>query len=223
MSMEELKQKALVDIAKAMGRPVETADSKATEASADVDGPVETADSKATEGTGSAEAGAKSTAGADDKKTEEDIKKASMVIEHATAFADYPLKSLIAHTLGKSIHHLFGDVDSKVGHIKITQELDGKTKHKKMSLQIKPKDYMLDLGELKDAPKAKECMTFLLNSVRVLFPALRDHLRKSMEFNYVLQISLNTMLFFDKDSPKRIGIVLEDDDIVLEDDDITDL
>ena len=129
---------------------------------------------------------------------------ASDIIENSIAYADNVLKRLIAHTMGEDVKTLFEDCIDTRGSILID---DGKKKYT-MQLDIVPRDYMLDLLHFSGRSDVKERMAFLLNTVKVLFCPLRDHIRKDHSFQYVLAIDKNTTLFFDKDSANRIGITL---------------
>jgi hypothetical protein len=137
-------------------------------------------------------------------------KTSQAIIEHSIMFADNVLKQLVAHTINRNIDELFDSRVRTSSKILITIEDRKYT----MGLSIVDRDYMLDLGELKNEPKTKEHMVSLLNAVKVLYCPIKEHMKKwsednHTEFNYVLQIGLNTTLFIDKDSEKRIGIVLE--------------
>lgn len=139
-------------------------------------------------------------------------KQAAQILDQSVMFADNVLKRLIAHTLGRDVNELFNSYIETKGEILITD-----SKHQKkyiMRLDIVDKDYMLDLGEFKGNENVKQRMIFLLNTVKVLYCPIKDHMKKwaasnGAEFNYVLQIGLNTTLFIDKNSKKRIGILLK--------------
>lgn len=159
------------------------------------------------------------------KKAKDEIRKAYLpqenkkqetatnVLENSVEFADNVLKRLVAHTLDKELDELFDDCIETRASILIKEEKDGKVNKYTLSLDIVDHDYMLDLKQFKDSESVKERMVFLLNTVKVLYCPIKDYMKKlSSEndeiFNYVLQIGLNTTLFLDKDSKKRIGIVL---------------
>lgn len=131
------------------------------------------------------------------------------LITQATMFADNVLKRLVAHTLNKPINDLFDDYVKTRGEILLDVN---KTKYT-LKLDIVPKDYMLDLKQFKNHAGVRERMEFLLNMVKVLYCPIKDHMKEwakknDTTFNYVLQIGLNTTLFIDQSSKKRIGIIL---------------
>lgn len=149
-----------------------------------------------------------------------DQEKADNVLEQSIMFADNVLKRLVAHTLNKEVDELFDTIIDTRGEILINIEDDEHSKnpipHTKhlMCLDIVPKDYMLDLGIYKDNEKVKDQMVFLLNTVKVLYCPIKDSMKQwakenDTTFHNVLQIGLNTTLFIDKDSEKRIGIILK--------------
>jgi hypothetical protein len=82
-----------------------------------------------------------------------------------------------------------------------------------MKLALVDKDYMLDLGDLHGKEDVKQRMIFLLNSVKVLFCPVKDYMikymtNKGLTFEYTMGIDTNTTLYLDKNSKKRIGILL---------------
>jgi hypothetical protein len=124
------------------------------------------------------------------------------LFDNAMIFADNVLKRLVAHTLNKKVEDLFEDCFDTRGFILI-QKGDQQFK---MSLDLVDKSYMLDLGCLSNSPEVKDHMVFLLNTVRLLFPAIRDtHLTADCE----LHLDVNTTLYIDKDSDKRLGILIQ--------------
>lgn len=142
--------------------------------------------------------------------------EAKKILEHSVLFADNVLKHLVAHTVGKDVDELFDECVDTKGHILINEEGDGKnnesTKYT-LGLDIVSKDYMLDLKHFQGHEGVKKRIVFLLNTVKTLYCPIKDHMKKwavenNTTFNYVLQIGLNTTLFLDKDSKKRIGIKL---------------
>jgi hypothetical protein len=133
------------------------------------------------------------------------------ILEHSVSFADNVLKHLVAHTVGEELNTLFDECVDTSGSILITDK-NCKKKYT-LCLGLVDKDYMLDLKQFKDNAGVKERMVFLLNTVKVLYCPIKDHMKKwasenNTTFNYVLQIGLNTTLFLDQDSKKRIGIIL---------------
>ena len=143
------------------------------------------------------------------KSTDSTIEDAKIVIDNAIMFADVVIKELVAHTIGCSVNEIFDSEINTVGEILINLD----KKKYIMKLGIVDRDYMLDLGELKDDEQIKSRIVFLLNTVKILFNPIKDYMRKwsakrDKSFNYVLQIGLNTTLFLDKDMEKRIGIIL---------------
>ena len=174
-----------------------------------------------------------------EKKERRDMSK--NILNQSCMFADNVLKRLIALTIMRDVRDVFEDHLDTRGSVLMTivdQETKKETKYV-LELDIVDADYMLDLGELKDNPEVKQRLTFLLNTVKVLYCPLKDYMKKwvnteqnepisittdSLEcadiekeinidsiasFNYVLQIGLNTTLFIDKDTKKRIGIILK--------------
>lgn len=151
------------------------------------------------------------------KDQEQDTAK--MVLEQSVMFADNVIKRLVAHTLGKEVDDLFDTIVKSRGEVLIedsSNESKESTESKKytLGLDIVDHDYMLNLQQFKGNEQVKERMVFLLNTVKVLYCPIKDHMKKwagenDTTFNYVLQIGLNTTLFLDKDSKKRIGIILK--------------
>jgi hypothetical protein len=133
----------------------------------------------------------------------------TIMIERSVAFADKVLKNLIAHTINKNVADLFDDI---IEPSSILLD-DGKSKYR-MYLDIVSSDYMLDLLHFKGDKNVIDRMVFLLDTVKILYPPIKEHMCKwafnnDTVFNYVLQIGHNTTLFIDKDSEKRIGIMLD--------------
>ena len=126
------------------------------------------------------------------------------ILDQSISFADNPLKRLVSHTLGCDVDELFDEYSDTIGEILISND----NKKYTLKLDIVPKEYMLDLGEFKGNKQVIEKIVFLLNTVKVLFCPIKDHMRTLRSFNYVLQISHNTTLFLDELSEKRIGIIL---------------
>ena len=136
-------------------------------------------------------------------------------VKQASGFADRALKTLVAHTLGNTVEELFESCTPTSGMICITDvEEKDETKNKYvMYLDIVDKDYMLDLGKFADNPSIKNNMIFLLNTVKASYPPVKDYMKEvaaknGYTFNYILDIGLNTTLFLDRDTKKRIGIML---------------
>jgi hypothetical protein len=153
--------------------------------------------------------------------TDEQVDKAKQtetknILEQSVSFADNVLKRLVAHTIDEDIDDLFDECVETRGAILIKEEGDGKDEKPNkytLELDIVDHDYMLDLMHFKDDKNVKDRIVFLLNTVKVLYCPIKDHMKKWADendttFNYVLQIGLNTTLFLDKDSKKRIGIKL---------------
>lgn len=147
-------------------------------------------------------------------------RNSKMVIEQSMMFADNVIKRLVASTLNTHPEKLFSDMCETRGEILIEIPCEkNKTDKKKytLSLDIVDKDYMLDLsplGEFKDSVMIKDKIVFLLNTVKVVYCPIKDTMKEKLKdddksFNYVLQIGLNTTLFIDKDSEKRIGVILK--------------
>jgi hypothetical protein len=138
------------------------------------------------------------------------------ILEQSVSFADNVLTRLVAHTIDEDIDNLFDEYVETRGSILIKETRDGKDDEPDMytlGLDIVDHDYMLDLKHFKDNKNVKERIVFLLNTVKVLYCPIKDHMKKwavdnDTAFNYVLQLGLNTTLFLDKDSKKRIGVKL---------------
>ena len=135
---------------------------------------------------------------------------AKLILEQSVLFADKVLKKLMSHTLDANIEEIFDSVLDTSGEILLD---DGKNKYK-MYLDIVEKNYVLDLKNFKNNTQVKNSMIFLLNTVKVLYCPIKDHVKlwsvgRGKTFNGVLQIDLNTNLFIDRNSQKRIGIVLK--------------
>jgi hypothetical protein len=149
--------------------------------------------------------------------TDEQIEKAKQtetnnILEQSVSFADNVLKRLVAHTINEDIDDLFDECVEMRGAILIKEDCkNNETNKYTMELDIVDHDYMLDLKHFKDDKNVKDKIVFLLNTVKVLYCPIKDHMKKwavenDTTFNHVLQIGLNTTLFLDKDSKKRIGI-----------------
>lgn len=133
------------------------------------------------------------------------------VVDQSTYFADNVLKRLISHTLGVGVEDLFDDCLETRGSVMISDNSTSPARKFLMGLDIVDRDYMLDLGVFTRSKRVQDQMVFLLNTVKVLFCPLKDSLkarRGEGEFNYVLQIGLNTTMFIDEKMEKRIGIVM---------------
>ena len=150
-----------------------------------------------------------------DQDDDEKQEYAKHMLEQYILFADNALKRLVAHTIGEDIDNLFDDYvrDSSAIIIKGVDENSNESNNYKLKLDVVDHDYMLDLKQFKNHSGVQERIVFLLNSVKVLYCPIKDYMKKwandnNTTFNYVLQIGLNTTLFLDKDSKKRIGIVL---------------
>jgi hypothetical protein len=141
-------------------------------------------------------------------------KQFESIMEQSALFADRVIKLLVAHTLEEDIDSLFSECINNSSSILITEmDPDNVCKKYTLSLDIVDKDYMLDLKQFKDRADVQERMVFLLNTVKVLYCPIKIFMKKwalnnNTSFNYALQIGLNTTLFLDKDSTKRIGIIL---------------
>ena len=128
------------------------------------------------------------------------------ILENSMKFADKVLKQLVACTLNTTVDELFSECLDDTGYVGI--EIDD-IKFS-LSLGIVPKDYMLDLGRFHGNAEVQERMVFLLNCVKLLYCPVKDHMKKQMDFNYVLQLDLNTTMFLDSGTEKRIGILLKE-------------
>jgi hypothetical protein len=138
--------------------------------------------------------------------------EAKNILDHSVSFADNVLKRLVAHTVDEDIKDLFDECVDTRGAILI-KSVDNKSNDYTLNLDIVDCDYMLDLKHFTENKEVRERIIFLLNTVKVLYCPIKDYMKKwgdenNIEFNYVLQIGLNTTLFLDKDSKKRIGIIL---------------
>jgi hypothetical protein len=158
--------------------------------------------------------------------TDEQIDKtkqtyAKNILEQSVSFADNVLKRLVAHTVDEDVDMLFDMCVETRGSILIKETSEGKDDEPDMytlGLDIVDHDYMLDLKHFKDNTDVKERIVFLLNTVKVLYCPIKDHMKKwaadnDTAFNYVLQIDLKTTLFLDKNSKKRIGVKLTPVDV----------
>jgi hypothetical protein len=143
---------------------------------------------------------------------------AKNVLDQSVLFADNVLKRLVAITVKEDVDDIFEEHVPTRGSILIdfknTDEKQPLCEKYVLELDIVPADYMLDLGPMKDSPEVKDRMVFLLNTVKVLYCPIKDYMKARAaetndSFNYVLQIGLNTTLFLNKDTDKRIGIVLK--------------
>ena len=135
------------------------------------------------------------------------------IVENSLAFADNVIKRLVAHTLKKDVNELFDTCIDTRGQILIHDS--NSDKKYLMGLDIVDKDYMLDLGAFQGNEDVKNRMIFLLNAVKVLYCPIKEHMKSwasenETTFNYVLQLGLNTTLFLDKETEKRIGIILNE-------------
>jgi hypothetical protein len=145
----------------------------------------------------------------DNDKQEE----ANNILKHSVSFADNVIKRLVAHTVEKDIDELFDECLNTQDSILITEGCNDSKKKYTLRLDLVDHDYMLDLKHFKDHTGVKERIVFLLNTVKVLFCPIKDHMKKwardnDTNFNYVLQIGINTTLFLDRHSKQRIGIIL---------------
>ena len=120
------------------------------------------------------------------------------VVTRSIAFADNVIKRLVAHTLNKPVESLFDSMLQTRGSILIDDKYV-------MQLDIVNKDYMLDLSCLRSID-VRDHIVFLLNSVKVLFGPVMEHVRRPND--YTLQLGQNTTLFLDSNAKKRIGITL---------------
>jgi hypothetical protein len=138
-------------------------------------------------------------------------KEVKHILEQAVLFADNVLKRLVSHTVGEDIDELFDNYVKTRGAVLLKDE-DNKEEYT-LNLDMVDHDYMLDLKQFTGHSGVKERIVFLLNTVKVLYCTIKDHMKiwakkNNTTFNHVLQIGLNTTLFLDKDSEKRIGIIL---------------
>jgi hypothetical protein len=139
------------------------------------------------------------------------------ILDKSAMLADYAIKHLVAHTVGKPVLDLFESYIETPGHILIEKKNDdvhiSRVSQYIMKLQIVDKDYMLDLKELKNNESVKQRMVYLLNAVKVLYCAVKNHmqtwaLRNNTTFDYNLHLDSNTTFYLDEEKNKRIGIVL---------------
>lgn len=137
-------------------------------------------------------------------------------IDNSILFADNVLKNLVAHTLDIPVEDIFTNVVPAKHPILINYA--AKNKKYYMSLDIVDKDYMLELGDLKDEKvfeSVKSRMIFLLNTVKFLYCPIKDYMKKwasdrDKTFDYMLGVDTNTTLYLDRDKEKRIGIILRE-------------
>ena len=133
-----------------------------------------------------------------------------LLVEQAITYGDNVLKRLVAHTVGKPVDELFDSCIDTRGALLID---DGSKNKYTLSLDIVDKDYMLDLKHFQGNADVQSRMVFLLNAVKILYCPIKDHMKKwaaenDTTFHNVLQIGINTTLFLNKDTEKRIGIIL---------------
>jgi hypothetical protein len=137
--------------------------------------------------------------------------RVNQVLNQSIMFADNVLKRLVGHTLDVRPEDIFDTCLDDVSKLCIEDKTAGKKYL--MYLDIVDKDYMLDLGIFHGNGDVQDRMVFLLNCVKVLYCTVKDYMKtwaveNDTDFNYVLQIGLNTTNFLDKDIEKRIGIRL---------------
>ena len=141
----------------------------------------------------------------------------NFAIDNSINFADNVVKNLVAHTVGVPVMDIFADIHPTKKEILI----DYKAKNKRycMSLDLVDKDYMLDLGNLKDEgvfKSVKARMAFLLNMTTLLYCPIVKYMQEwandnGRSFEYLLEVDINnTTLYLDKNSEKRIGIMLRE-------------
>lgn len=132
------------------------------------------------------------------------LRHMNKIMDNSILYADNVLKKLIAHTLHKEVTDLFNDNIDTIGAILID---DGKDIYR-LQLGFVKKDYELDLLHFTNRSDVRERMVFLLNTVKILYCSLCNYMKTIMEFNYKLEIGMNTTLYLDPDSEYRIGIIL---------------
>lgn len=152
----------------------------------------------------------------DEQKDHDKQKEAKNILEQSVSFADNVIKRLVAHTIGRDTDDLFETCLKTRGAILLKENVNTKDdvlNEYTLNLDLVDHDYMLDLKQFKDHKGVKDRIIFLLNTVKVLYCPIKDHMKNwakenDTTFNHVLQIGLNTTLFLDKDSKKRIGVIL---------------
>lgn len=114
----------------------------------------------------------------DQKKNQQE--NAKKILNQSVMFADNVLKRLISITMGRAVSDMFEHVLDTRGSVLMNvthQDTKKETKYM-LTLDIVDSDYMLDLKELKDHPEVKQRITFLLNTVKVLYCPLKDYMKK---------------------------------------------
>jgi hypothetical protein len=152
--------------------------------------------------------------------TEYKQNQAQAIIKQSTLMADRVLKQLIAHTVGESIDCLFEECLETTGQIHIEKSSDNKSEKTRyiMQLGLVDKKYMLNMKELVNDDSVKQRLAFLLNMVKVLYCALKNHMliwasNNNTSFDYNLNIAENTTLYLDEGKSKRIGVLLKKVDV----------
>ena len=140
--------------------------------------------------------------------TSDDDEKAARsegFIKSMIAFADRPLKELIAIREGVDIVEKWGtQVMVDTGHITVEQK--NGTKHN-IKLAIVPKNYMLELGELTGDQKALEAMAYLIHCAQCLFQIIKE---KNDVGNRSLKVDMeSSTLYFHSNDEKRLGINIQ--------------
>lgn len=127
-------------------------------------------------------------------------------INKCAIYSDYVIKNLIAITVDCKMDQLFPDIIDNKSTIDY-KHTNGNTY--KFKLSIVDKDYSLELGDLLGNKTVKSIMGQLLSMTRIVYCPLKDYMKKKIKtFNYVLQLDHNTNLYLDKNSKKRVGIVM---------------
>lgn len=137
----------------------------------------------------------------DDEKTS----RSEAFIKSMIAFADRPIKELIAIREGVDVAEKWGNqIMVSAGHITVEKKDGAKYDIK---LVIVPKDYMLDIADLNGDQKALESMAYLIHCAQCLFQIIKE---KNDVGNRSLKVDMDTStLYFHSADEKRIGLSIQ--------------
>ena len=126
-------------------------------------------------------------------------------VESMIAFADRPLKELMARLEGVSVEEKWGcGVMVDVGYIS-TESVGGEMHH--VQLAVVPKDHVMDMGNLEGDSKALESMSYLANSAMTIYRIMKSRGETGTR-NLKVDVK-NTTLYFHSSDPFRIGLLVE--------------
>lgn len=133
-----------------------------------------------------------------DSKSQSD--NAKQFLQSAIAFADRPVKELVAKRDGKDVDEMWGsDVMVSTGHILVECKDDKKYK---LELGLVEKEYKLDLGELDGDEKALSAASYLIHCAQTIgkmTPTITRTLKVDTQ---------NTTLYFHSLDDHRLGLVI---------------